>query len=62
MKATELQQQIAKEICIQLLGTNVFCHSSIGNNSPEEFNTQVGQEVGSLYQALLAKIAETETI
>lgn len=62
MKATELQQQIAKELCLQLLQNNAFLISSVDSQTPEEYNTQIGEEIGALYQTLLTKVCKTETI
>ncbi|WP_053983835.1 hypothetical protein [Niameybacter massiliensis] len=62
MKATELQQQIAKELCLKMLEKGEYAEFYRGDLDEISYNTQTGHNIGTLYQAILSKVCATETI
>lgn len=59
MTATITQQEIAKEICLQALKEELFAHFDRGSLDEISYNTQMSEQIGALYQAILSKVCET---
>lgn len=62
MTATIDQQQIAKELCLKMLDKGMYADFSRENLGEIEYNTKAGEQVGTLYLALLAKVCETDEL
>lgn len=58
MKATENQEQIAKELCLKLLEQNFFA-APAACETLESYNSEVGKQVGIMYQSILDEITKT---
>ena len=59
MKATETQEQIAKELCLKLIEHNFFAAPTSIDGTYDEFNSTVGKQIGITYQAILSEIVKS---
>lgn len=62
MPATITQQEIAKELCLKALDKGLFADFERGSLDEIPYNTQMGEQIGTLYQAILSKVCETDEI
>ncbi|MFR0780080.1 MAG: hypothetical protein ACLSH8_10740 [Zhenhengia sp.] len=60
MKATEIQEQIAKELCLKIIDKGMIAYPHRGDLDEITFNTLVGTQVGALYQEILSSVSINE--